>query len=305
MKSRLLSLALLTMLFCFNQSKSSAQSQFYFKINPYYAIPLNKGVLAEEWVLRYNIAASRIIEDRKVVRTSLGQGFGGNAAIGVFVHDNFGFELDATYLKSDKKVVENTLIYYSDEDVYRHEYLGSYFALTPSVVFQAELRGTLIYSRIGSIFAFPSLTRNSYGSIWNGDKIHQQFKYSGNVSIGYNVTLGLRLAQLKEGVTLFGEFSFSALNFSPKTRETVAYTYNRIDSMSTLTQSDLLVEYSDDYSLWYTENSNGELVDDVDVDSPLQAGSYQLPFSNLAFNIGVKFDLFARRRGQPEEPVLE
>lgn len=281
-------------------SRTCAQST-YIRLSPYYAIGVNKSVITEEWVLRYNIAASHVIEDRKVVLGTYAQGTGGNLAVGRLVSPNFGFELGANYLSGQKIVVTNKLVYYSDEDSYTHEYKASSFSIVPSLLFQVEVEKSIIYAKTGLILAFPSIRRISDAALWNEDKIHQEFKYSGGMAAGFNMTLGFEFANFKHGVTLFGELSFNALNYSPKQRETLSYTYNRVDSMATLNQSQLITEYSNDYSIWYQTDDNDNLIEENDKDKPTQAGSYPLPFSNLGFNIGLKFDLASKKDKNAEQ----
>lgn len=285
-------------------SVAHAQSDFYIKVNPYYAVPINRQVNVGTWAIRYNAALDRVIENTKLTKVSFGQGFGGNLTIGKMAHPNLGFELTASYLRGDKQEFTDKIEYQNSYDLLVHNYRASCFSIIPSLLLQAEIRSSVIYTKFGPIFAFPSLMQKTDISYVGAGKSYQEFKYTGKPSVGFNTIFGFEIGQLGEHSTLFGEVSFSLLNFFPSQRETITYTVNGKDSLSTLTPSELLIEYADEYTTIYdVDGSNWE--EDINPNQPYKAGTLQIPLSGMGVTLGIKFYLTGHKRRETKPASIQ
>lgn len=273
--------------------KAISQSQYtYFKINPYYALPAGKSVLTEDYTLRYSNVNDRVIEDYKALTTSMGQGFGVNATVGKMVHPNFGIEVSANYLFGDKKESVDQIVYYSETDRYTNTYRSKCFSVIPAVVFHADINQTMIYSRTGMVFGFASMTQEMDGLTYDDDIIRRKYKFTGDMSLGFNTSLGIEIAGVGRAATVFAEVSFTSLNFFPEMAEMTLYTYNGLDSTNLVSDSRKYTEYSAEHSNKY-EVVDGRIVDDIDPDEPTKRGMYQVSFGNVGFSMGVRFNLYA------------
>jgi len=283
----LLLLALLT-------SGSYAQ-KVYFKLNPSYSFGMKDQTLSYDYSLRYSAAANTIVEEYSNVRTSLGKGYMGSFAIGFKHSENVSSEYTFSYLSGKPSSFSETVHYYSGDEAYVTTVKANVMSLTPTLVFSATEKDWTPYLAAGLSINRITVKENTEFSSYfiNGNTVIDA-EYKGNYSIGFTTKIGI-INKINDLFSVFGEFTYAHLNFSPTTKEVTSYTINKQDSLSTLKAYEIYTEYENEISIMYEDNGSG-FEEKRNMNKPREARKFNMPLSYFSFSIGVKMNIVSRNK---------
>jgi len=266
---------LFSILFLFLGSLIQAQS-WYARIG----IGVSGGISADRSLLYSytNTGSSRTIS---AVPLRLGRGFTGIAAIGYKPSKYLGIELGISEFIGFPNIADSVIKMPGGSSA-QAKVQGNMLAFIPAIVLSPGFRHVDPYARIGIIIGIrPTINATSTvenASINPPDEYKMVRQYYGNVAFGLNAAMGVSWI-LNKLVSLYAEFTFSSINYSPNYSEVIKYEKNGVDQLSTLTVKQTKTEY-------HNSIDPDEQIADT---SPDQALKKSIPFSSAGINIGVAF----------------
>lgn len=210
--------------------------------------------------------------------TSLGGGAIAGLAVGHFFTDNFGLELDFTYLKGSKQNVQNLVVgdvQYKSADAYTNQ-----FRLAPTVVMSTGYSKQIsLYTKVGFV-----LPMGGYAMIESSNKDPQtkanmeiEQKVNGDFSVGFTGVLGVQY-RINEKFAMFAELEGIYLNIKRKKSTIEKFNVNgvdQLDNFTAITGKSIEVDYVDS-------------IDGANPD-PSKALKTTSPYSKQGFNIGFTY----------------
>jgi outer membrane protein W len=210
--------------------------------------------------------------------TSLGGGAIAGLAVGHFFTDNFGLELDFTYLKGSKQNVQNLVVgdvQYKSADAYTNQ-----FRLAPTVVMSTGYSKQIsLYTKVGFV-----LPMGGYAMIESSNKDPQtkanmeiEQKVNGDFSVGFTGVLGVQY-RINEKFAMFAELEGIYLNIKRKKSTIEKFNVNgvdHLDNFTAITGMPIEVDYVDS-------------IDGANPD-PSKALKTTSPYSKQGFNIGFTY----------------
>lgn len=210
--------------------------------------------------------------------TSLGGGAIAGLAVGHFFTDNFGLELDFTYLKGSKQNVQNLVVgdvQYKSADAYTNQ-----FRLAPTVVMSTGYSKQIsLYTKVGFV-----LPMGGYAMIESSNKDPQtkanmeiEQKVNGDFSVGFTGVLGVQY-RINEKFAMFAELEGIYLNIKRKKSTIEKFNVNgvdQLDNFTAITGMPIEVDYVDS-------------IDGANPD-PSKALKTTSPYSKQGFNIGFTY----------------
>jgi len=274
----------------------------YFKLNPSYNFGMKDQVLSYDYSLRYSAAANTIVEEYSNVRTSLGKGYMGSFAIGFKHNENVSSEYTFSYLKGKPSSFSDIIHYYSGDEKYTTTLEANIMSFTPTLVFSATEKDWTPYLAAGLSINFITVKENTEFSSFfiNGNTVIDA-EYKGSPTIGFTTKIGV-INKISDVFSVFGEFTYAHLNFSPNTKEVTGYTINKQDSLSTLKEYDIHTEYENEISIMYEDNGNG-FEEKRNMNKPREARKFSMPLSYFSFSIGVRINIV--RREKPNNDAIK
>jgi len=250
------------------QTPPDSLSKFYFKASAGYGLGIN-GTLVENADKNGNVTNTF---------SKLGTGFGFSVAAGYQWLPHLGFEVGLGYFMG---MQTNLLSSYDATETTN----GSLFQMVPSIVFSTKLGRLQPYLKTGLIMALPEV----YGEDIQYDRSNpnqtivtdSKFKYYNGLALGVHTALGCNLPLMDNRFSLFAEVSLNDIGYVPDRIMIYAQTVNGVDDYSQMTTSDKEGIFRRTLSLNNSSNS----------DKPTDLSQTLIPFSSLAFNIGLKWNL--------------
>lgn len=260
---------------------------FYTSLGGSYNIARKNQLYNDSYSAHYSIAFENVEERHTKIRSSLGQGYMGNLTIGYQTTKQISFDLTMSYLYGKPISTKNEMIYSNGvESASSKEYSRS-LLITPSLILYKDFKILSPYLSLGFALGFLNTKREfDYRSYDDKIKVHIDDDFTGRQSYGYTVKLGVQ-KKFNEILGVYGDVSITNLTFSPDKREMTSFTVNGIDSINTLKKSVLQTEYSDDYTKKY-KYENGKWVESWDESVPRKSGKFDIPFSYISINLGIR-----------------
>lgn len=199
----------------------------------------------------------------KALQESFGQGFSFGLEAGYMFTKYVGVALDGSMILSEDK---NVSIIYGNFNL--HETISTKLVtVTPSIILDAGRTVFSPYLSLGPAFGFSNLKENI-----SGDKMGVTITYSnevyGGVALGLSAGVGGRYV-VSPSVSIFAEFKFTSLQYSPKYRKITSYTEDGKDKLQ------------DKFP-----NVKSELGEETTLNSNTLA-THPLPFSSAGVSLGV------------------
>ena len=266
----------------------------YFKINVGYGFPFQKNENMETFSLRYSQGSNQVIEEIKTISARLGRGIETGLSFGREFNDHVAIQLDAYYMigRASKSVSE--LIYYSDRDSLVNTYTGKNYGLSPLLIFSNKFWGDVewehykAYVAVGPSFNLPSYTHMHRSKFWNGDEGELVREFKPNLTFGLRTVVGAEV-KLNDRMLFDVNIAFNNINYSPVESELTAYTWNRIDSLSTLNTNEKKTEYKAAYNNRYELDSNGDIVMVENINEASVRSKYYVSFGSIRLGIAIKY----------------
>ncbi len=207
--------------------------------------------------------------------------------LGYEINEKFGFELTGFYLRSK-------LVQHRTPNTTR-TFRGDFWRVTPSFKLSASNEKLDVYTRIGlSVIGgqiMYSLKYEGYDSANSFEEIKLDYEFTGPASLGFNATLGAK-KEINEHIGVFAEIQFLYQGFSPKKGYTNRYEYNGEDHLTLYDYQigDTEIDFGEEqvFSVYQTQEEN--------VPDKLYRRTYFL--SGIAFNIGVRFNLWSKNKDE-------
>lgn len=213
---------------------------------------------------------------------SFGQGAYFGAAIGHFLNQNIGFELELQYLKGASYPLHKEYdLINTGKFVYDYENYANAFMINPSVLLRTQLNSFKPYLKLGAVFSFGTIHSNVSGYNTNNNartNFSSEMQYSGGTMIGLNAAVGTSY-EVGSNIDLFFEMNSKNMSYSPTEGEMKKYELNGTDYLSRLTTSLKEIKFVEDGKSTASQNPN----------LPTQQRKESFPFSSLSFMIGVGF----------------
>lgn len=274
----------------------------YFKLNPSYNLGMKDQIYGYDYSLRYSAAANTIVEEYSNVKSSLGKGYMGSFAIGFKHNENISSEYTFSYLSGKPTVLNDIIHYYNGDEKYTFSYKANVMSFTPTLVFSATEKDWTPYLAAGLSINFITVKENTeFTSFFTNGNTVIDAEYKGSPTIGFTTKIGV-INKISDVFSVFGEFAYAHLNFSPNTREITGYTINKKDSLSTLDEYYINTEYHDEISIKYEDNGNG-FEEKRNMNKPREARKFNMPLSYFSFSIGVKINIV--RREKPNNDAIK
>jgi hypothetical protein len=268
---------------------SNAQKH-YIKFSPSYNFSLKNEILTTSQTLTYIPGFDNIVERQTNIKSSMGKGVLLNFALGIAHNDNISTEVNFSYLDGRPTSATSTFYYYSGSDLSTQRLTGKLFSIAPTIVFSYPMNNLTPYLSVGIPVNFASFTETidfiTYDDTRNTKSV---IKYSGKPVIGFASKLGCNF-DISDRFSVFGEFAFTYLNFSPDKSELTKFTVNKFDSLSTLNVSQIKTEYTKENAKWY-EYKDSTWVETWSPSEPRKRKKFQVPFSFGSITVGVKIKL--------------
>lgn len=229
----------------------------------------------------YNYSSNGSAKSVSIVPVGFGRGFNGVAAFGYKFSKYVSVEMGLSQFIGLPKIadsVNNLPGGVSGEA----RLAGNMLSLIPSVVIRPGLSPVDPYARIGFILGVRP-TINAKADFWNYSVNPSQETvairhYYGGVAAGLQAAVGVSW-EVNTVISLYAEFAFNSISYSPMRSEIILYEQNGVDKLSELTLKQKETEYYN--------NINPD--EEIPSNSPDKKLRTSLPFSNAGVNFGISF----------------
>ena len=249
------------LLFSITPSALHAQS-FYLSFGAGYGIGINGSrVNSYSTTYTYKIDTSYSHNTYSSNRVSLGNGFIPSLNLGIMFNKNIGFDISTAYLFGQPYE-------YSQSDNYDFPYgynssialvqslSGKSLLFIPSIIIKSNLESSLnYYLKAGFALGSSRIDEVSKITIMDGTSgknnpythIDYTKEFGSSFSYGMQVSAGIELYFL-ENLNLYAECGYLGYSTTPKSSETVSYTYEGKDKLSELTTKQKETIYVESYT---------------------------------------------------------
>lgn len=210
------------------------------------------------------------------INLSLGEGFNTGLAFGHDFNEHVSGELGLSYLFGST----TTATYTGFDESATNRLSASLLRINPSVVIDAGSGDWVPYAKFGFIVGFGKVDFEAE-SISASETSNGRLEIDGTAA-GWTSSIGIR-HEMSSKVSLFGEVSLVAMNYTPSKAKLTEYDINGVDQLNTLTVSDREVEFVDDFDFPATLPQP--------TDQPYTTLQKQLPFGSIGLRIGARINL--------------
>ncbi len=241
---------------------------------------------------RYSAAVSQVKDELESYSNSLGSGLPIDLEFGYTGKSGLSFGLAGGYLHGLKYTIEFGNTYYSSEDKYKHHFSGKYFHISPFLGIYKRWKQVGFSLKVAPLIAFANykiVTDAELASVngLSGDVIYSVRKYEGPVSIGMRANFDVEyLFPKKSNKAIFFGLTYTHLSFSPTSSELVEYQVHGNDELASLTTRNRYSEYSTNQTVSYEVDGGDNWTRDEN--EPYKGNRFDIPFDNLAINIGFR-----------------
>lgn len=215
---------------------------------------------------------------------SFGQGAQAGATFGYNFNENIATELNFSYLIGAKLIDKEIRTAPQYEFLMENTLSGHMYRLTPSLLITAGKGFIKPYMRAGLVIGIGSKLINSgtkteaWGYGINITEVTKtEIEYTGGTSLGFACGMGINI-KINHKVGFFAEMGMIAQSWAPEKSEYTKYTLNDADILSSISVSDRITEYVDEYSYDYLYE-----------DKPNKELKQYFPFSSMGLNAGFHF----------------
>lgn len=242
---------------------------------------------------RYSAATSNVVEELESVNSSMGMGVPVNLELGYTTKFGLSFAVAGGYSHGLGFNVIRKDIYDNGEDVYEHTFTGNYFHVSPTIGMLIRVKRIGLSLKAGPSVAFVNYKNEINASILanqNGrtDEHYWLRSYKGPVTIGAKVNFDVECFLKNERFSLLFGIGYTHLSFSPTSSELEVYQVNRRDNIESLSTNERYAEYENNQTINYPVDIDGNVDWNQNKDEPYQGYRWDVPFDNLAINIGFK-----------------
>ena len=236
------------------------------------------------------------------VTGSFGEGFRTGITAGYRFNARLGVELGVNYYSSKDKTMAQTttdaIFVSGGRPVYNFKSVGQItaFDLAPALVlFLGEHRGFEPYTKVGVLVPIHGdleITTDAIAPTGVANPatvaVHSVDKVKPNPTLGFVAALGTSY-QLGKHISVFGELEYRNFTVHGKSKETVEFTQNGNNTLSTRTTAQIHTNYQDRLDI----NSNNATTNPNGVDStkPTDELSSYVGISGLGLTLGLKYSL--------------
>ena len=231
----------------------------------------------------------------RAINGTMGTGLNITVSPGYMITKNLGIEIGINYFKgSETRISENSN---PDPDHIDHSKTTAYsnqVRLIPSLVFNTGGdEGFYGFAKLGLLLPITgSTTGNMEGYEYQTDgsllKSEVETKTEGKFSLGFRGSVGVGY-KISDLISVNLEGFYTALHVQAKKRVMESYTVNGTDQIADAKTIQTETVYVDELNGSSNNPSYISNPSDLDVDSPLEEMMAPTNFSQLGFQIGVKF----------------
>jgi hypothetical protein len=239
------------------------------------------GGIAADYSMLYSYTNDGSTQSISAVPLRLGRGFNAIAAFGYKPSKYIGLEIGISEFIGFPNVADSVIKMPGGTSA-QAKVQGNMFSLIPAIVISPGLKHVDPYARIGLIIGIhPTVNATAEynnASINPPNEYKMIRQYYGGVAFGLNAAMGVSWI-VNRLISLYAEFSFNSINYSPNYSEVIHFDKNGVDQLPTLTVKQTKTEY------YHSIDPTVQIPDT----NPDQALKKSVPFSNAGINFGVAF----------------
>jgi hypothetical protein len=255
-----------------------AQAQFYYARLGFGI----SGSISNNSDLLYSYSNNGSTRSVTAVPLGLGRGITGIAAFGFKPSKYIGIEIGLSEFVGLPRIADSVMDMPGGSNV-EARVKGNMLCLTPAIVISPGLEKVDPYARLGLVIGLrPTINATvtyDRGSVNPPEEYKIVRQYYGNVALGLNAAMGVSW-NISDLISLYAEFDFTNINYSPNYSEVILYEKSGVDQLSTLTVKQTKTEYHKSI------NPDAQIADT----SPNQELKKTLPFSNAGLFFGITFN---------------
>jgi|CryBogDrversion2_1035201.scaffolds.fasta_scaffold00666_4 Outer membrane protein beta-barrel domain len=254
-----------------------AEAQFYYARLGFGI----SGSISNNRDLLYSYSNDGSTRSVTAVPLGLGRGITGIAAFGYKPSKYIGIEIGLSEFVGLPRIADSVANVPGGTNV-EARVKGNMLCLTPAVVISPGFEKVDPYARIGLVIGLRPTINATVTYTRGGVNPPEEYKivrqYYGNIALGLNAAMGVAW-NITDLISLYAEFDFTSINYSPNYSDVILYQKNGVDQLSTLTVKQTKTEYHNSI------NPDEKIADT----SPDQALKKTLPFSNAGMTFGITF----------------
>lgn len=239
------------------------------------------GSISSNRDLLYSYTSSGSGLTAKVVPLGLGRGFTGVAAFGFKPSKYIGLELGISEFIGLPRYADS-LVNFPGGTNAEALIKGNMLSILPAIVISPGFEHIDPYARLGVAIGIRPRMYGQMTFTQASTNPPNEYKllreYYGGVAVGLNAAMGVSWI-VNDLISLYAEFTFTSINYTPKYSELIQYERNGVDELSTLTVKQTKTEY-------YNSINLNENVPDTSPDKELKK---TIPFSNAGLAFGIAF----------------
>ncbi|WP_158728570.1 MULTISPECIES: outer membrane beta-barrel protein [unclassified Flavobacterium] len=243
----------------------------------------------------------RLVSEESVTG-SFGEGFRTGATVGYRFNTRVGFEMGINYYNSNDKTMARTttdqIFMSGTRPIFNFRSVGQItaFDLAPALVlFLGEKNGFEPYTKVGLLLPVHGdlqITTDAIAPTGVASPatvaVHSVDKIKPNPTVGFMATLGTSY-KLGKKIAAFAELEYRNFTVHGKSKETIEYTRNGQDALSTRTQAQIHTNYVN--RLDVNSNNAATNPNGLDATKPMDELSSYVGISGLGLTLGLKYSL--------------
>jgi hypothetical protein len=282
------------LLFCLAILKINVEAQrLYLKAAGSYSIAANPQQYKTSYTFYLSNGNSPTFEYNESEKGSYGTGVRSILSLGTILTDNFGFELETSYLSGKHQSSYYDMYVYNGSDRsditnYDKSTTKSYsefLAFAPSFLIKSTWKTFSPYAKVGVLIARPKIieetTRIADQPGGTDPLIYKQkFEITGKTAFGFQGAIGIN-CKVSDRILLFSEINYASTSFSPLKGKTTRYQVRGEDFMNIISESEKSTEYVESFSKF----------DNWDASIPRKTLNTPLPFNFVAVQMGLQLNI--------------
>ncbi len=275
----------------------------------FFFILLTQSLVAQEGYLRlgggYSISASNDVFTQQITRRdsnnrytydaniygTIGNGAHLRLSGGYVFSQNFGLDLDVSYLLGAKKQAGENDFHNRKELLYAYT---RQLRLSPSFFVRANPGFIQPYAGAGIVLPVLGKTVLEDEITFNDRVIYREREVYGQLSLGFDAYIGVNIRWPNENFTLFVELRYTGLRIKSKNALMKQWTQTELvsgditDLLATARTFEKEIIFVDEFTLESNTISGTVLNPNFDFDKPLEMLATKTNFNALGLNIGVR-----------------
>lgn len=256
----------------------------YLKVSGGVSSPAGSQTLLEEYTIRPRPDQSTNTKT-KSINGSYGAGVNINTSVGYKLSPFIGVDLNVNYFSGKKYSSYSSATTANQDEIELNQTIrGKGLFLSPTIMLMAGTGKVRPYSNIGVVFGKAKTFNDTHAELSqenNTTEYDAQRETTGNLSFGFRGGAGIDF-NITKNISLFSEAIFTSMSFYPEESNYTSYIFNGEDQLDELTTYQKKIVYKDEFT------TNNTQYDETEPKEELRS---PLPFSNIAFNLGIKVKL--------------